>query len=86
MESAEGLDRQRHRSNTGGRVRHVCLNEPPAELVGDRPAPGHIDVREHDVGAPLRQVPGDALTDAVAPAGDEGDLAVDVECHATDGR
>ena len=56
------------------------------EFLGDRLASCPVDVGDHHVCALAGQMPGDAFTDAVAPSGDEGDLAVDVECHAPDRR
>ena len=86
MEAAERLDGERNGGRARGGVGHVGLDEAAAELLGDRLAPCAVDVGDHDVGAPAGQVPGDALTDAVAASGDECDLAVDVECHAPDRR
>ena len=73
---------QRDRRRARRRVGDVGLDEAPSELVGDRLATGDVDVGDDDVGPARRQMPGDALTDAVASSGDECDLAVDVECHA----
>jgi hypothetical protein len=67
-------------------IGHVGLDEAAVELLGDRLASCPVDVGDHHVRAQAGQMPGDALTDAVAPSGDEGDLSVDVECHALDRR
>ena len=71
MQSAERLDRERDGGRAGGGIRDVGPDEPTLELVGDRLSPGDVDVGDHDVGPTAGQVPGDALADAVAPAGDE---------------
>jgi hypothetical protein len=81
VEPAEGLDRPGHGRGTGGRVGHVRLDEVPAQLVGDSTTAGTVDVRDDDVRTVARQVPGYALADAVAAAGDECNLAVHVQCH-----
>jgi hypothetical protein len=83
VEAAERLDGKGDRGRACRRVGHVGPDEPAVDLLGDRFAPRHVDVGDHHTRSPAGQMPGDALTDAVAPPGDEGDLAVDVECHAT---
>ena len=67
------------RGGAGGGVGHVGLHEATPELVGDRLAAGDVDVREDDVGSCAGQMSGHAFTDPVAPASDEGDLALDVD-------
>ena len=86
MEPTEGLDRERDRGGARRRIGDVGPDEPAVEIVGHGLSPGNVDVGDDDMGASAGQVPGDALTDAVAPAGDEGDLAVDVQCHEVDRR
>ena len=81
VKAAEGLDRARHGGLAGCGVGHVGLDEVPAQLVGDGAAASTVDVGDDDVRTIARQVPGHALADAVAAAGDQGDLAVHIECH-----
>ena len=63
-----------------GSVTSVWMKRPPSSSATALPRATSMSAN-HDMGAPARQVPGDALSDAVAASGDESDLAVDVECH-----
>ena len=58
-----------------GSATSVWTNRPPSSSATALPR-ALVDVGQHDVGALRRQMAGDALADAVAPAGDECDLAV----------
>ena len=86
MEPTEGLDRECDRGAVRRRIGDVGPDEPAAEIVGHGLSPGNVDVGNDDMGASAGQVPGDPLTDAVTPAGDEGDLALDIQCHGVDRR
>jgi hypothetical protein len=67
-----------------GSVTSVRMNRP--SISSATVCARDVDVGDHHARAALGQMPGHALTDAVAPSRDEGDLAVDVECHASDRR
>ena len=84
MEATERFDGERNCTGARGGVGDVGPDEAAVELLGHRLAPCHVDVGDHDIRAPAGQMPGDALADAVAPPGDEGNLAVDVAWHVLD--
>ena len=79
VERTERIDSGRDCSGARRGVGHVGSDETASEIVRECAAPRHVDVGDDDAGTPGRQVPGHTLADAVAAAGDEGDLAVDVD-------
>ena len=78
VEGAESLEGSPHRLGARGRVSDVGPHEEALQLIGDRSAARLVDVGEDHTSARRSQVARHALTDAVAPSGDEGNLAVDV--------
>jgi hypothetical protein len=57
---------------------HVGVDEAASELPGHLGAPAVVDVGQDDSSPLAGQMTGDSLTDAVAAAGDQCDLAVHV--------
>lgn len=61
--------------------RHVTGDEAPADRLGDRPAGGLVELGHDDPGPLVGEPAGDALADAGARAGHQGDPAVELAAH-----